>query len=271
MASEPSAALDEEQVALVLAHGELEIEGRLIDASNLAVLAVAELDGVSVRCVHKPAAGERPLWDFPRSTLSLREVAAYRVSEAAGWQLVPTTVWRDDGPAGPGMCQRWIEVDASAALVDVVPRGRCPEGWRHVLDAEGSRGQPVALVHADVPALRLMAAFDAVVNNADRKGGHVLVEMGGRAFGIDHGVTFNEEDKLRTVLWGWSGEPLDDEIVDGLGRLGSALTHHDAAGLSELLAHEEIDRTRDRVTDLLRDRRFPRPGDGWPSLPWPAF
>jgi hypothetical protein len=141
--------LDDRQLAEVLTHGELDIEGRLIDASNLAVVAIAQLDGVWARCVYKPSAGERPLWDFDTATLSRREVAAYQVSSAAGWNVVPVTVWREDGPAGEGMCQVWIDVDEQAGLVDIVPLGAVPEGWKHVIDAEGSTGRPVTLVHAD--------------------------------------------------------------------------------------------------------------------------
>ena len=263
--------LDEHETALVLERGELDIEGRLVDASNLACVAVAHLDGVSVRCVYKPSAGERPLWDFPESSLSRREVAAYRVSAEAGWNLVPTTVWRTDGPAGEGMCQRWIETDDSLDLVDIVPRGRCPEGWKSVIDAEGSGGRPVTLVHADTPALRAMVAFDAVVNNADRKGGHVLVELGGRTYGIDHGVTFNEDDKLRTVLWGWAGESLDDDVRSALDRLRSAFGTTTSGGLTSLLNPREIARTHERLRHLQQSGSYPIPGDGWPSLPWPAF
>jgi len=269
--SDPGAALDTVAVAAALRHGELDIEGRLIDASNLALLAVAQHEGLAVRCVYKPASGERPLWDFPRSTLSRREVAAFRVSAAAGWDLVPTTVWRDDGPAGPGMCQRWVEVDDSVAMVDVVPRGDCPPGWRHVIDAEGSRGRPVTLVHADTSELRALAVFDAVVNNADRKGGHVLVDESSRVFGIDHGVTFHEDDKLRTVLWGWAGEPLDDALCESLARLEDRLAARPDDVLGDLLDPAEVSRTLERVRGLLRGRVFPYPGEGWPSLPWPAF
>jgi len=265
------APLVEPDAIRVLTHGQLDIEGRLVEASNLAVVAVAQLDGLSLRCVYKPVAGERPLWDFPESTLSRREVAAYRISAAAGWNLVPTTVWRDDGPAGEGMCQRWIDVEEGAALIDVVPRGSCPPGWKRVIDAEGARGRPVTLVHADTPELRAMAVFDAVVNNADRKGGHVLIDADARVFGIDHGVTFSEDDKLRTVLWGWAGEPIDDALIVSLEILSDALSTPDAAGLRGLLHRDEITRTRERVDHLLADATFPYPGDGWPSLPWPAF
>jgi uncharacterized repeat protein (TIGR03843 family) len=143
----------------------------------------------------------------------------------------------------------------------------------HINDtvAATSMGPLVNAMKANNEALRKMAAFDAVVNNADRKGGHVLVDLHGQVFGIDHGVTFNEEDKLRTVLWGWAGEPLDDSIIEALARLDESLQSPTAAGLRRLLTRQEIRITRDRVHQLLEQARFPYPGDGWPSLPWPAF
>ena len=266
----------------VLAHGELTVEGRLVDASNATLLALAVLDGVEVACVYKPTAGERPLWDFPESTLGLREVAAYEVSSALGWHLVPPTAWRDAGPFGQGMAQAWVtppdggEMEPGAGLVEVVDRGRTPEGWLEVIEAHGNGGRPVTLVHADDPDLRRMCVLDAVINNADRKGGHVLhgrvlPDDEPATYGVDHGVTFSEDEKLRTVLWGWAGTPLDDGMVDDLERLQSDLDGPLGDRLSELLTRHELSRTRRRITRLLREAAYPLPGDGWPSLPWPAF
>ena len=157
----------------LLRHGEITVEGRLVDASNATLLCEIALDGAEERCVYKPIAGERPLWDFPDGTLAGREVATYLVAEASGWSIVPPTVLRD-GPFGPGMCQLWVDADPSVELIDVVAPSKLPDGWLHVLDALGSGGQPVVLGHADDVRLRRMAVLDAVVNNADRKGGHVL-------------------------------------------------------------------------------------------------
>jgi uncharacterized repeat protein (TIGR03843 family) len=266
----------------VLAHGALTVEGRLVDASNATLLAMAALDDVEVLCVYKPTAGERPLWDFPDATLGLREVAAYEVSAAAGWDVVPPTVWRDDGPFGQGMAQAWVtppgggEMEPGGGLVDVVPRGAVPSGWREVVEAHGEGGQPVTLVHADDPSLRRMCVFDSVVNNADRKGGHVLhghvlPDDDPATYGVDHGVTFSEDEKLRTVLWGWAGERLDDELVADLERLSDALDGELGDTLALLLTRRELARTKQRVARRLREAAFPLPGDGWPSLPWPAF
>ena len=266
----------------VLRRGSLTVEGRLVDASNATLLALAELDGVEIACVYKPTAGERPLWDFPDSTLGLREVAAYEMSAALGWDIVPPTVWRDDGPFGRGMAQAWVtppgggDMVPGGGLVDVVPRGRVPEGWLEVLDAHGQGGEPVTLVHADDADLRRMCVFDSVVNNADRKGGHVLhgrvlPDVEPATYGVDHGVTFSEDEKLRTVLWGWAGLPVEDETLADLERLSDELTGDLGDRLSTLLTRRELARTRQRVSRRIREAAYPLPGDGWPSLPWPAF
>lgn len=259
--------------ALRLLHdGQLDVEGRLVDASNATLFCRVHLDGVDARCVYKPRAGERPLWDFPDGTLAHREVAAYAVSEATGWGVVPPTVLRD-GPFGPGMCQLWVDAEETVELVDVVPRGRVPAGWLGVLDALGPGGRPVTLAHADDPRLRRMAVLDAVLNNADRKGGHLLPTPDGRVHGVDHGVCFNVEDKLRTVLWGWAGQPLEPSELEVLDRLAADLDGAGplAARLGELLARREAATTAARVRRLLADRRHPLPVEGWPAIPWPPF
>ncbi len=159
--------------------------------------------------------GERPLWDFTDGTLAFREYAAWVVSDALGWDVVPPTVLRD-GPAGSGMVQLWCEPDGGVDAVDIVPEGAVPDGYLHVLDAVDDRDRPVTLVHEDTRPLRRMAIFDVVVNNTDRKGGHVLAMADGHRFGVDHGVCFHTDDKLRTVLWGWAGDPLSDEETGAL-------------------------------------------------------
>jgi uncharacterized repeat protein (TIGR03843 family) len=259
-----------------LREGLLTVEGRLVAASNATLLCRLDGDGDvggdvhgGLRCVYKPVAGERPLWDFPDGTLARREVAAYLVSEAAGWMVVPPTVLRD-GPFGPGMCQLWVEEDGTE-LVDVVPRDAVPDGWLHVLDAQDASGSPVKLVHADDEQLRRMALFDVVINNADRKGGHVLVDGSGAVIGVDHGVCFHVEPKLRTVLWGWSGEPLTDDERETLDRLKRALSGDLGDSLVAFLAPEEIAATILRVDTLLAQGTFPRPRSDRRPIPWPPF
>jgi len=238
------ATLSLEQALALLREGELSVEGRLVDASNATLYCAATLDGVTAACVYKPVRGERPLWDFPDGTLAGREVSAYLVSEASGWDVVPPTVMRE-GPFGPGMCQLWVDVDESVDLSE--------------------------LARSEHPDLRRMAVFDAVVNNADRKGGHLLPREDGRVQGVDHGICFSPEDKLRTLLWQWRGLPLDDEAVEVLSRLRAELEGGLATALRTLLTRREVRRTVERVDALLTDRRHPQPSPDWPAIPWPPF
>ncbi|HYJ75159.1 MAG TPA: SCO1664 family protein [Kineosporiaceae bacterium] len=281
---DPRPGIDESDALEILARGELEVRGRIVDASNATLLAEAELDGVRALCVYKPTAGERPLWDFPTHTLANREAATYLLSAATGWGLVPPTTLRADGPFGAGSVQWWILGDPAeddempvaepgAGLVDVVPPNRRPPGWLDVVEASGWDGERVVLVHADDPDLRRLAVLDAVANNADRKGGHILRSGDGRVYGVDHGLTFNEDEKLRTVLWGWAGDPLPDEAVEVLEQLATDLAGDGALrrGLLGLLDRGEVQRTLHRVRRLLSSRRHPRPGGHRPSIPWPAF
>ncbi len=234
-----------ELIARTLREGELELDGRLIDASNASFVGAARLDPTNIRCVYKPIAGEAPLWDFPDGTLAHREVAAYLVSEAARWRVVPVTVFRDDGPFGAGMAQEWIEVDEAFDLV--------------------------AALQAGTPALRRIALFDAVVNNTDRKGGHLLPLTDGRLLGVDHGVCFSIEPKLRTILWGWRGTSLSDDELADLEALRTALRGPLGGALEAHLHEDEIAATVARVEALLADPRFPMPNPDWPAVPWPPF
>ncbi|KRF18362.1 phosphatidylinositol kinase [Nocardioides sp. Soil796] len=233
-------------------------------ASNATFIGI--VDGTQV--VYKPVAGERPLWDFPDGTLAQREVAAYAVSQALDWNVVPTTVLRD-GPHGPGMVQAWAEPDPDQAPVDVVPEGELPEGYLHVFDAVGPEDEPVALVHEDSPALRRMAVFDVLVNNGDRKGGHVLAMTDGHRYGVDHGVSFHVENKLRSVLWGWLGTPLTDDEADAVRRVAADDDLHKRLG--DLVTPRELAAFVARCHTLLETGVMPEPSGEWPAIPWPAF
>ncbi|MET9596642.1 MULTISPECIES: SCO1664 family protein [unclassified Streptomyces] len=263
----------------LLAEGELTVIGRIREASNAVLLCSVTYEGVSADCVYKPVKGERPLWDFPDGNLAQREVAAYLVSEATGWGLVPATVLRD-GPYGEGMVQRWIEAeepvpDAADAplgpLLGLVDGEEAGEGWKPVALAEVGEGRTALLVHADDPRLRRIAVLDAVINNGDRKGGHLLPAPDGRLYGIDHGVTFHAEDKLRTLLWGWAGEPLTGEAREVLAALAAGLAPGAplATRLAELITAVELAAVRDRVELLRRTGIHPRPSGQWPAIPWP--
>lgn len=242
--SETAPLFDTDDVLRLLRDGELSVEGRLIDASNATLYCAVELDGQSVFCVYKPIAGERPLWDFPDGTLAGREVAAYLVSAESGWDIVPPTVMRD-GPYGPGMAQLWIDIDESVDLG--------------------------GLVRSTIEPLRRMAVFDAVINNADRKGGHLLPVPGGHVYGIDHGVCFSSDDKLRTLLWSWRGKKLTTEALGVLTHLRCALDEDLGTALEPLLTVGEIARTRRRIDRLISTGKHPMPSGDWPPMPWPPF
>lgn len=247
--------------------GELIVTGRIRTASNATFLGT--IGDVSV--VYKPIRGENPLWDFPDAVLAHREVAAYLVSEALGWGVVPRT-WLRDGPAGEGMVQLWQEEDPDQDAVDLVPASEIPEtGYRTVLGGEDEEGNTVALIHEDTPALRRMAVFDVLVNNADRKGFHVLAMPDGHRFGVDHGLTFHEDHKLRTVLWGWVGDPLTAQELEGVDRVLAGLDGELGRELAGLLTAEEIGALRARCERLRADARFPAPAGQSSAVPWPLF
>ncbi|MFJ8213559.1 SCO1664 family protein [Streptomyces sp. NPDC096033] len=256
----------------LLTRGELTVRGRIAEASNAVLLCTVAYEGRSAECVYKPVKGERPLWDFPDGNLARRERAAYLVSEATGWGLVPTTVLRD-GPYGEGMVQHWIDAgeQPEPQLLALVEGEEAGEGWKAVALAEVGEGRTALLVHADDPRLRRLAVLDAVINNGDRKGGHLLPAPDGRLYGIDHGVSFHSEDKLRTLLWGWAGEPLTDEARSVLSSLEAQLAE-DApltTRLAELITPAELAAVRARVALLLRSGTHPKPSGQWPSIPWP--
>jgi uncharacterized repeat protein (TIGR03843 family) len=244
----------------------LQLRGRILPASNATFLA--ELDGQEL--VYKPVAGERPLWDFPDGTLADREVAAYLVSEAIGWDLVPRT-WLGDGPHGRGMLQEWQQTDPDQDPVTLVPAGATPPGRLAVFDGVDAHDRDVTLVHEDTVELRRMAVFDVLINNADRKGGHVLPMPDGHRYGVDHGVTFHHEPKLRTVLWGWAGSTLSDEERTVVARVLDALYDDLGAQLDALLTDLEVRALARRAERLLARGELPGPHGGWPAIPWPPF
>jgi len=241
--STPPRELDDETAMRLLREGRLEVAGRLVEATNLTLYCTVQLGDLVAACVYKPVRGERPLWDFPDGTLAAREVAAYEVSAATGWRIVPPTVYRD-GPFGDGMVQLWIDGEAEIDLM--------------------------TLMRSRNPALRRLAVFDAIVNNADRKGGHLIPLADGHFYGVDHGVCFSTEDKLRTVLWQWQGKPLTREAVQVLARIEREMEHGRLGQrLRELLSREEVEATWERVRRLLDTGIHPYPSRNWPAIPWP--
>lgn len=259
-------------VEALLEGGEVTLLGRIIESSNGAVLVRVSLDDESRLAIHKPVALERPLWDYPDGTLAGRERAAYLISEAGGFGIVPTTVLHE-GPWGLAATQEWVgEPDMAPDLVvDVVSPGEVPRGWREVLRGETPDGEEVVVVHAMDPAVRTAAVFDALINNSDRKGGHLL-RMDDAVWGVDHGVSLGVEPKLRTVLWGWAGQKIPEDDLTRVEQVRDALATGDLEQqLSELLTVNEVAALVERAEHLLARRRHPVPRAGWPAIPWPAL
>jgi uncharacterized repeat protein (TIGR03843 family) len=230
----------------ILERGDVEVLGLLPYSSNYTFLARLRSEDSETLAVYKPERGERPLWDFPPGTLAAREVASFRVSEAIGWGIVPPTVMREDAPLGPGSVQLFVEHDPDV----------------HYL----------TLMQQRLEDFRIFAALDIVINNADRKAGHVLQDAEGRVWAVDHGLTFNIEPKLRTVIWQFAEEPLGDRLRHELDLLGTEFARTGGLGdeLANLLSPEESAATLGRVETLLVDDCFPAPGSERP-LPWPLI
>jgi uncharacterized repeat protein (TIGR03843 family) len=225
-----------------LEKGTLDVTGRLVDASNATLYATCTYNEQSIPVIYKPIAGERPLWDFPDGNLAQREYAAYLLSELGGFSVVPPTVLRD-GPFGQGMVQQWIDIDESIDLAE--------------------------FYRTDHPELRTMALFDAIANNTDRKIGHLLPSVQGRVLGCDHGVTFHEDDKLRTVLWQWAGKPLTESEIASLQNLLSLIKQNEE--IRSLITDNEFTALQIRIQRLISEKEFPLPSDEWPAVPWPPF
>jgi len=243
-------SLDNATALRLLREGDMTVVGRLLAASNATFFGMVAGPGdgpavtVAASCVYKPIRGERPLYDFPDGTLACREVGAHIVSEASGWDIVPPTVMRD-GPFGEGMVQLWVEVDRSVDLTE--------------------------LIGSDDQALRRIAVLDVVLNNADRKAGHLLPLPDGCIQGVDNGLCFSVEPKLRTVLWRWRGQPLTDEERTVLRKLHDRMAGELGETLLALLAPEEVAATSRRIEALLTSGTLPRPDRDRPAVPWPPY
>jgi len=224
-----------------LENAELVVTGRLIDASNATLYATATFNGEEIACIYKPVAGERPLWDFQSGNLAQREYATFLLSHKLALNIVPPTLLRE-GPYGVGMVQAWIEIDTKIDLMTYFQR--------------------------DEPELRQLALFDAIINNTDRKIGHLIPTVEGHLYACDHGVTFHEEDKLRTVLWQWAGSPLEK---DEFALLESAKSVLKEQVFVKLLTSKELEAVQIRIDRMIEDAHFPHPNEDWPSVPWPPF
>lgn len=236
---------DLQTILTALQTGEVHLQGQFLSGSNYTFLADVAFNGLSFKAVYKPARGEQPLWDFPPNTLGKREVAAYLVSEMLGWDLVPPTIFRRKGPLGAGSLQLYVDHD--------------PE--YHYFN----------FTNEDRERLRPVALFDLLINNADRKGGHILKGTDGHLWLIDHGICFHEEDKLRTVVWDFAGQPIPPELMAALCRFiedqGVAQIAH--KNLNGMLRPTEVAALLARGRRLIDGTIFPQPLSSRRSYPWP--
>jgi len=260
-------------VLAALREGELDIEGRLVDASNVALRVWVEGrdPGSQIAAVYKPIRGESPLWDFPDDSLAAREAAAFLVSQAGGWDLVPPTVLRD-GPLGAGSLQLWVgplDERPDHELLRVDSGSQAPRGYVPIWSVLDNRDRPQIVSHSDVQALRDLAVLDTVLNNADRKASAIIVDDEGRVWAIDQGLCFHHSPKLRTCLWGFAEEPLDAGNLARLERLAKFLT--EANPLDALLTSAELTALASRCRRLLRDETYPKVPEGRTPLPWPLW
>jgi len=239
----------EAEVLNILRRGDVELEGQFARGSNYTFLARVSLDGQSLLTVYKPIRGEQPLWDFPHRTLARREAAAYCLSEALGWGLVPPTIYRRrKAPLGPGSLQVFIEHDPNRHYFSFSPE-------------EHERLRPAAV-------------FDLLLNNADRKGGHLLVDTQEHLWLIDHGLCFNIEPKLRTVIWDFAGQTIPNDLCGDLARVLTMLNGVESAlraELTALLSAAEVSALAERIRSLLEDQRFPLPPGSRRPYPWPPI
>ena len=246
-----AAHLDPEQIEkdlVDLNNGVLTVTGRLVDASNATLYAMCSVKSLGedreFACIYKPIAGERPLWDFPDGSLANREYLTFLVSHWLELNLVPPTILRD-GPYGTGMVQKWIDIDPK---VDLMEFYQCSD-----------------------PKLRQLALLDIITNNTDRKIGHLIPITGGHLYGCDHGVTFHVDDKLRTVLWQWSGLSFSDEEMALLLQARELFTATKRDIIAGLIEEDEILATIARIDRALTEGAFPLPNPDWPAVPWPPF
>jgi uncharacterized repeat protein (TIGR03843 family) len=230
----------------LLQEGRLEVQGLLPNGSNYTFLALLTRGALRALAVYKPTRGEQPLWDFPEETLAYREVAAYLTSEALGWDFVPPTIYRTDGPHGPGSLQFFIQAQ--------------PDCHYFTFSNEEK---------AELPRVAL---FDLLVNNADRKGGHILRDTSGKLWLIDHGICFNTQPKLRTVVWDFGGQAIPAELLEDVRDFRRRLD--DDRDLLEayktLLSSAEVAALRRRADKVLAAQKFPEPGPGR-NYPWPPL
>ena len=253
----------------ILSSGKIEILGLIHESSNGALKARIELENNTIHAIIKPNALIRPLWDFPNTDLNNREIATFKLSESLKLNFVPTCVLREIKEIGTCLVQEWIE-EVSNDLVIIRDNLEIPSDYRKVVNGYDELNKLVVLAHQDSDDLRKIALFDFIINNADRKGGHILKDKNQKIWVIDHGVSWHKENKLRTILWGWVGEELNPNDLTLLNIaqdvLNKWLSHEQT-----LISNDEIKAALTRIEVVLKEGKFPEPSKEWPAIPWPIF
>jgi uncharacterized repeat protein (TIGR03843 family) len=253
----------------LLLTGEIEIEGLIHDSSNGALKVLVSNSNESMNAIIKPEVSIRPLWDFPDMDLNNREYATYLLDRALNLNYVPETVMRNVEGIGKSLVQEWVKESDNDLIIVKSPED-IPKDYLKVLQGYDELNKLITLAHKDVRELRNLCLFDLVINNADRKGGHLLVDSNNKMWAIDHGVSWHFDSKIRTVLWGWIDESFNDEDLALLNRAKDALQRW-AEEEFIYLSSDEIGQAIERVEKLLKENAFPQPGDQWPAVPWPIF
>ena len=263
---------DEGEVLAALERAPLTVEGRILVSSNAALLVSLPIGDVVRQAIYKPISRERPLWDYPDGTLAGRERAAYVVSRLGGWGVVPPTVLRAEAPLGPGSVQLWVDGD-HRSVVDICAPDAVPDRWHAVIEGTDGQGAAVVLAHSSGPATRRVAVLDLVLNTSDRKGSHLIRDADDRlhVWGVDHGVSLGVDPKVRTVLWGFVGEPFTEDDLSPVRAVRAVLGRQESDELGRHLTRDEVTALAGRVDALLAAPRFPGPSEDWPAVPWPAL
>lgn len=253
----------------LLLSGDIEIQGLIPESSNGALKAVLRNDQGEVSVIIKPSALIRPLWDFPALDLNNRELATFELSEKLNLNFVPISVKRNIPEIGECLIQEWIE-EVENQLIIVRNETEIPKKYKKVINGYDELNKLVCLAHDNNEELRKIAIFDLIVNNADRKGGHILKDQYGKIWIIDHGVTWHHENKLRTILWGWIGDDLQNQDLALINMAKNEISNW-IENRTSILSNEELDAAIKRIEVVLEEGKFPEPSKEWPAIPWPIF
>ena len=253
----------------LLLNGVIEIEGLIPDSSNGALKVLVSTSKQSVKAIIKPEVSIRPLWDFPDLDLNNREYATYLLDRELNLNYVPDTVMRNVEGIGKSLIQEWV-TESDNDLIIVKSPEDIPEEYLKVLQGYDELNKLITLAHKNNRDLRNLCLFDLVINNADRKGGHLLMDSANKMWAIDHGVSWHFESKIRTVLWGWIDETFNEQDITLLNKAKKVIQTWKEEEFI-YLSKEEIEQAIKRVEGLLKENAFPQPGDQWPAVPWPIF